>query len=239
VTPASVTQALRDLRPLIHEDGRTCAGLSWVALEWIEAHAQPGTRTLETGAGLSTIVFAASGARHTAVTPEAHEEAGIRAACRELGIAEDGLEFIIGRSEEVLPTLPEEGLDLVLVDGAHGFPYAILDWWQLGRRLQVGGAMLLDDAYLPPVLAILDGVRGVPSWRVEGAIGDRTVLLRKLANDLPSGVWPGGAFGGRSSFRYLPLRRRVAASMRQRVLATPIGAVAVGARRMLRARRRT
>ena len=234
--PASLTQALRDLRPLIHEDGRTCAGLSWVALEWIETHARPGMRTLETGAGLSTIVFAASGARHTAVTPEAHEEAGVRAVCRELGVADDALEFIIGPSEDVLPALPETGLDLVLVDGAHGFPYAILDWWQLGRRLQVGGAMLLDDAYLPPVLAILDGLRGVPAWRVEGAIGDRTVLLRKLTDDLPSAVWPGGAFGGRSSFRYLPLRRRVVASTRQRVLSTPIGDVAVRARRRFRAR---
>lgn len=235
----SVTRTLRDSRPLIHEGGRTCAGLSWQALEWLEGRVAPGMRTLETGAGLSTVVFAASGARHTAVTPEAREEAAVRAVCRGLGIAEEGLEFVIGRSEEVLPGFSESRLDLVLVDGAHGFPYAILDWWQLARRLRLGGTMLLDDAYLPPVLAILDGLRGVPSWRVEGAIGDRTVLVRKLADELPPGVWPGGRFGGRQSFRYLPVRRRLVASARHRMLSTRFGALAAGARRSLRSRRRS
>ena len=198
---------------------------------------EPGMKTLETGAGLSTIVFAASGATHIAVTPEAPEEAAIRAACQELGISAAGLEFVIGPSEEVLPALPERELDLALIDGAHGFPYAILDWWQVGRKLKLGGRIVLDDAYLPPVLAILDGLRGVLSWRVEGPISDRTVVIRKLSDELPPGVWPGGSFGGRQSFRYLPARRRDVAAARQRMLATPLGEVAVSARRVLRSRR--
>jgi hypothetical protein len=235
--PTPVTHALRVRRPLIHEAGRTCAGLAWKALEWLEDHVEPGMETLETGAGLSTIVFAASGSAHIAVTPEIAEETAIRAACQELGISTDGLEFVIGPSEEVLPALPERKLDLALIDGAHGFPYAILDWWQVGRRLRLGGRIVLDDAYLPPVLAILDGLRGVPSWRIEGPISDRTVVIRKLADELPSGVWPGGPFGGRQSFRYLPARRRYVAAARQRVLATPLGKVAVSARRAFRSRR--
>jgi hypothetical protein len=193
--------------------------------------------TLETGAGLSTIVFAACGAAHVAVTPEAAEETAVRAACKELGISTEGLEFVIGPSQEVLPALPERGLDLALIDGAHGFPYAILDWWQVGQRLRLGGRIVLDDAYLPPVLAILDGLRGVPSWRIEGPISDRTVVIRKLSDELPPGVWPGGPFGGHQSFRYLPVRRRYVAAARQRVLATPLGEVAVRARRALRSRR--
>jgi hypothetical protein len=235
----SVTHTLRSRLPLIHEGGRTCAGLSWEALEWLEDQVEPGMQTVETGAGLSTIVFAASGAHHIAVTPEAAEEAAVRAACRELGIAEDGLEFVLGPSERVLPELPERELDLALIDGAHGFPYAILDWWQLGRRLRLGGRMVIDDAYLPPVLAILDGLRGVAAWRVEGAISDRTVVVRKLTDELPPGVWPGGPFGGHQSFRYLPLRRRLVAAARHRALSTPLGKRAVGARRALRSRRRT
>jgi len=234
-----VTKALRASQPLIHEGGRTCAGLSWDALGWLEDQVRPGMRTLETGAGLSTIIFAASGAQHFAVTPEASEEVAIRAACRSLGIAEQGVEFLIGPSEEVLPGLPDIELDVVLIDGAHGFPYAILDWWQLSRRLRIGGSILLDDAYLPPVLAILDGLRGVPSWRIEGPVSNRTVHIRKIADDLPPGVWPGGPFGGRQSFRYLPFRQRFGASARERVLSTQFGGLAVAARRALRARHRT
>jgi hypothetical protein len=233
----SITQALRVHRPLIHEGGTTCAGLSWEALEWLEAHVDAEMRTLETGAGLSTIVFAASGSAHIAVTPEADEEMSIREACRSVGVSDERVEFLIGPSETVLPALPETELDIVLVDGAHGFPYAILDWWYLSARLRIGGSMLLDDAYLPPVLAILDGLRGLPSWRVEGPISERTVLVRKLSEELPPGVWPGGAFGGRQSFRYLPKHRRFIASARQRALSTRFGELAVRTRRSLRSRR--
>lgn len=235
--PGAVTELLRSHRPLIHEGGRTCAGLSWTALEWLEANVEPEMHTLETGAGLSTIVFAASRAKHVAVTPEADEESAVRAACRDLGVGQGRVEFVLGSSVDVLPELPETALDLVLIDGAHGFPYAILDWWQAGRRLRLGGLMLLDDAYLPPVLAVLDGLRGVGSWRVEGAISDRTVLLRKLGDELPPDVWPRGRFGGRQSFRYLPLRRRVVASTRHRLLSTTFGEVVLSIRHTRRMRR--
>ena len=230
----SITQLLRSERPLIHEHGRTCAGLSWEALAWLEQHLEPEMRTLETGAGLSTIVFAAAGSMHIAVTPEADEETAVRTACGSLQVDDARVRFLLGPSEDVLPGLTERDLDLVLVDGAHGFPYAILDWFQLGRRLRVGGAMVLDDAYLPPVLAILDGLRGVPSWRIEGPISDRAVLVRKLGGDLPPDVWPGGRFGGRESFRYLPLRRRLTAAPRHRLLSTGLGELAVKARRRRR-----
>ena len=211
---ASITATLRLQRPLIHEGGRTCAGLSWEALEWLEQNVARGAATLETGAGLSTIVFAAAGARHVAITPVADEADAIRRACSALGVDASAVEFVLAPSEVALPSLEPAPLDVVLIDGAHGFPYAILDWWYLAGRLRTGGAMLLDDAYLPPVMAILDGLRGVPSWRIDGPISDRTVLLHKLGDELPPAVWPGGAFGGHQSYRYLPLRRRLVAAVR-------------------------
>jgi Methyltransferase domain len=232
----AVTEVLRTRRPLIHEGGRTCAGLSWPALEWLEANVEREMCTLETGAGLSTIVFAAAGAKHVAVTPEPGEELAVREACGELHIDESRVKFALGSSLDVLPTLLHRDLDVVLVDGAHGFPYAILDWWEAGRRLQRGGLMLLDDAYIPPVLAILDGLRGVRSWRIERTIGDRTVLLRKLGDEPPPDVWPSGRFGGRQSFRYLPPRRRLVASARHRFLTTRLGGLAVDLKQARRAR---
>ncbi len=232
--PGSVTEVLRARRPMIHEDRRTCAGLSWEALQWLETTVSPEMRTLETGAGLSTVIFAARGASHTVVTPVADEEAAIRSLCASLQVDDSNVEFVIGSSEDVLPTLGDAPLDLVLVDGAHGFPYAILDWWFLSRRLEIGGVMLLDDAYIPPVLAILDGVRDVPAWRNEGPVSNRTVALRKLSDERPPAVWPRGRFGGAESFRYLPLGRRLPAALRHRALATALGrraALAVAGRR--------
>ncbi|MGH3111815.1 MAG: class I SAM-dependent methyltransferase, partial [Gaiellaceae bacterium] len=160
-----VTDGLRRSPPGLH-GGHEFWGLAWAALEWLERNVQEGMATLETGAGASTIVFAARGAEHEAVTPDAAEEERIRRACRDRDIDDSRLTFHIGRSQEVLPTLPTRDLDLALVDGAHGFPYPVLDWWYLAPRVREGGRMLLDDAYLPGVAAVVDYVRSSEAWEL-------------------------------------------------------------------------
>ena len=56
-------------------------------LEAIDAAVRPGWQTLETGAGVSTVLFALRGAEHVCVTPAAAEVERIRAWCAPRGIA--------------------------------------------------------------------------------------------------------------------------------------------------------
>jgi hypothetical protein len=65
-----LTERLRRDPPGLHGEGEYW-GLAWSALAWIEENVRPGFATLETGSGASTIVFAAGGAVHEAVTPDA------------------------------------------------------------------------------------------------------------------------------------------------------------------------
>ena len=218
----SLTEALRAAPPGLHGDGEYW-GLAWAALDWLEANVEPGMATLEIGAGASTIVFAARGAAHEAVTPDAAEEERIRRQCAELGVSDASVTFRIGLSHEVLPILAPRPLDLVLVDGAHGFPYPILDWWWTAARLKVGGRMLLDDAYLPPVAAIVAYARSSPAWELEEAVSFRTARIRKVAEDTPPFDADALAAHGRMSFGYLSPRRRVVASARQRLFSTRFG----------------
>ena len=83
--------------------------------------------------------------------------------------------------------------------------------------------MLLDDAYLPAVGAIVDFVRGSPAWQLEPAASFRTALVRKMSDQPPPPDAGAEAAHGRMSFRYLPPGRRVAASARQRVFSTRAG----------------
>ena len=222
----TLTEELRSAPPPLH--GETAFwGLAWPALAWLERTVQPGTATLETGAGASTIVFAARGAEHEAVTPSAEEADRIRAECARRGISAERVHFHVGSSHEVLPAWTPRPLDLVLIDGAHGFPYPILDWWWLAPHVRVGGTMLLDDAYMPPVAALVDALRADPSWEVVGAVGYRTVIVRKLAEEPPDFDWAGERIGGRMSFRYLPPPRRAVAAVRHRVFSTELGLRAV------------
>jgi hypothetical protein len=240
--PRSLTDELRAAPPGLHGEGDEYWGIAWPALRWLEENVTPGMATLETGAGSSTLVFAARGAEHEAVTPDPAEEQRIRSECRRLDIDDSRVRFAIGPSHEVLPRLEPRPLDLVLVDGAHGFPYPILDWWYVAPRVRIGGLVLLDDAYMPPVGALVDALRAQPGWEIAAAIGHRTVAVRKVAEAQPPFDWRGERVGGRMGFRYLPPARRAAATLRHRAFTTPLGlrVVALARRRTaLRWRKRS
>jgi hypothetical protein len=83
--------------------------------------------------------------------------------------------------------------------------------------------MLLDDAYMPPVGALVDALRAQPAWEVAAPIGHRTVAVRKLSDELPLFDWSGERVGGRMSFRYLPGVRRAGASLAHRAFTTELG----------------
>jgi hypothetical protein len=220
---SSLTDQLRAEPPLLHGAGDETWGLAWSALSWLERELAPGMATLETGAGTSTLVFAAAGVEHEAITVERAEERRIRAESDRRGISLDNVTFHIGPSHEILPALPRRPLDLVLVDGAHGFPYAILDWWWLAPRLRVGGRLILDDCYMPPVGVLADFLRASPGWKPAAQPSRRTVVFEKLADELPAFEWAGERIGGGMSFRYLPPRRRARVAVEHRLLESRLG----------------
>src|SRR6266550_5673662 len=99
---ASITDLIRRSPPLLHADGQQYFGLAWKALEWLEANVQPGMRTLETGSGASTVVFAARGAAHTVISPSADEQRRIREYCAAKAISVDQLRFVTEPSHVAL-----------------------------------------------------------------------------------------------------------------------------------------
>lgn len=117
-------------------------------LEWMAVNVEPGWRTLETGCGYSSIVLAACGAEHTVISPSASEHERIRAWCGEHGIPTGALTFVAAPSEVALPGLEGGDLDMVLVDGCHGFPWPFLDWFYTAEKLRVGGRLIVDDTDL-------------------------------------------------------------------------------------------
>jgi predicted O-methyltransferase YrrM len=127
-------------------------------------HVIAGARTLETGSGLSTVVLAAAGARHTCVTPAQAEADRILAYCADHDIETGLLNFEIGCSDEVLPRVSQQPLDLVLIDGNHGFPTPMLDWYYAGSSLRAGGLLVIDDIQLPAVAHLCSFVDRDPRW---------------------------------------------------------------------------
>jgi predicted O-methyltransferase YrrM len=156
--------------------------------ELIAARCGPGSRTLETGLGLSTALFLALGAEHTCIVPSETQVAELRRYCDERAIPTGGLHVELGRSEDVLPTLRLDPLDLVLVDGSHGFPTPMIDWFYGTRLLRRGGVVVLDDRQLPAVAMVVGYLDTDPRWRSVGRTA-KWAAVERLTDELVGEDW--------------------------------------------------
>jgi predicted O-methyltransferase YrrM len=133
--------------------------------ELIATRVGPGSRTIETGCGISTAVFAARGAEHTCVTPFAAEADAITGWCERQGIDPHTVTYEIGSSVDVLPALEPTPYDLVLIDGEHHHPTPTIDWYYTARALQEGAVVVVDDVQLPAPRLVADYMAGLSPFR--------------------------------------------------------------------------
>lgn len=128
---------------------------------------EAGTRTLETGSGISTVLFAAWGTEHRCVTPAQEEADALVDYCRSRSIPTAGLTFDVAPSDVALVRMdPQEPpLDVVFIDGGHGFPAPMIDWYYGAGRLRRGGVLVLDDIHLPAVKLLRSYLDLDARWR--------------------------------------------------------------------------
>ena len=150
--------------PLVHrtrdgapKDGGLTPRLAERFIEELSALSKP--RIVETGSGLSTLVFLAldPGSVITiSPAPELHER--IRAEATARGIDLTPARFVDDRSEAALPLLAlVEGLeiDAAFIDGNHGWPAVFVDFCYLNRMLRPGGLMFVDDVQVYAVAQLV------------------------------------------------------------------------------------
>jgi predicted O-methyltransferase YrrM len=207
---SDVVRRLLADRPSFHLCGEARWDALPGALEAIRASARPGDATIEIGAGASTVVFAASGAHHTCISPNPAEHQLVRDYCRQIGADESRVRFITGLSEDVLPALL--GLDRTLavafIDGAHSFPFPVIDWYYISRSLKIGGKLLLDDIPIPAVAQVFQHMRHECNWRLDGVYDDRAAAFTLLAPPGPES-WACQAYNrGYPDFSFAGLPRR-------------------------------
>jgi predicted O-methyltransferase YrrM len=183
-SPDAFTRLLDD-PPALH--GETTYTLVTAALEWIDRMPRP-LRTLETGCGLSTIVFAIRGDEHVCITPSATEPEGVRRYCVEHDIDLSAMTFHVERSELLLPVLEASPRDLVLIDGSHAFPHVFIDYFYSAPLLSVGGLLIVDDVHLWTGKVLRDFLATEPEWEMENQWDGRTVAFRKR-QELTSRDW--------------------------------------------------
>lgn len=170
-----------------------------------------GAATLETGLGVSTVLFARWGCRHRCVVGSENEVERLTAYASERSIDMGAVTFEMGHSEDVLPGLALGELDLVLIDGGHGFPTPVIDWFYGCRTLKVGGVAIVDDLQLPAVSDYLARYLQLdPSWD-DVAREPKWAAFRRLSPAELGGEWITQSFLGGESIS-LTNRTKIAAA---------------------------
>src|SRR5262249_37490872 len=126
-----------------------------VVLERLVHHAAARElrRSAETGTGKSTLLLSHLSAQHTVFAIDdrgaGDSLAGVQASPL---LRRERVTFVAGPSQLALPAHRFAGaLDLVLIDGAHGFPFPQLDYYHLYPHLAPGALLVLDDLQLRAV----------------------------------------------------------------------------------------
>ena len=212
--------------PRFHQQGVAEWNSLTETLKLIQRATPEGGSTLETGCGASTVVFASSGANHTAISPDPEEHRRVREYCEQIGVDHSRLRFIVGLSDEVLPGMPaERTLDVAFIDGAHSFPYPAVDWYYITRMLKIGGQLVFDDVPIPSVAPLYRHMTLEPNWRFDAILDNRAAAFTLLAPPKPE-EWSGQPFNRGYpdySFAPFPLRWRLFFAHRRVELRSQVG----------------
>ncbi len=166
-----------------------CHGIDIDLADFLFRTVCDGWHTLETGSGLSTLIFLKRGAWHVAITPNEEESVRIKLWAGEHDVDVSRLTFVPQPSENHLPTAHYENLDCVLIDGKHAFPWPVLDWFFTARMLRRGGLMILDDTDLWPVGLLAEFLDSEKSrWKCVGKF-NRSMCFEKRTESVEDVAW--------------------------------------------------
>jgi len=175
--------------------------LSDEELLFISRHVDKSSRTLETGAGCSTILFAMLGSWHACIVPDQPLVDRILAFCNEKQIPTANLNFIVDISERALPRLNDRDVDLALIDGRHGFPQPFIDWYYAADLLKVGGCVIIDDLHIWVCQMLMDFLLSEEDWKlVHESLGG--CAFQKLGNSAHNKEWAFQPFITKRSRQY-------------------------------------
>lgn len=183
------TQLSPEMAKKLIDGQKACYGLSDDVLLYLSTVIAKGHRTLETGAGLSTLIFALNGAEHVCITPNQSEVTAIRHYAEEKQIDLCGITFVVECSDRFLPVHNYSCLDLVLIDGKHAFPWPIIDWFYTADALKQGGLMVIDDVDIAPIRILCDFMTEDPRWKLHKHFGEKTFFFEKIAENIHDVAW--------------------------------------------------
>jgi hypothetical protein len=170
---------------IVFEDGTTNGGpvLSMLETIWGREFRELGPRTLEIGAGVTTLALLIRGVDVDSVDPDPRVWSKIYGLARELELPGlRRLRPICLPSHLALPAL-RGPYGFALMDGDSAFPEAALEWGYVDQALREGGLLMLDDVKFWTNRQLALFLEASEHYELERDLG-RARLYRKLEHGL-------------------------------------------------------
>jgi hypothetical protein len=192
---------LRDL-PRVHERGDTghSGGLNprlgQVMIDEIGKFRE-APRSIETGAGNSTLLFMMLGCSAvTAIAPDEELGRRIRFEAAERALDDGVLRYINDRSERALPRLAldeQARCEIAFIDGNHGWPALFVDFCYLNIMMERDAALFVDDVHIYACTQLMLLLREQPEFEQVSLVG-KMATFRKRTNAQFLPDWRGEPF---------------------------------------------
>jgi hypothetical protein len=212
----NICQHILEVAPGLHSAG-TFSARTFEAIRKAAQKLQI-RNSVETGSGASTLLFSHMSEHHTVFALD-DGTGSVRNVRQSPLLRRDAVTFVEGPTQVTLPQHRfTEKLQVVLIDGPHGYPFPDLEYYYLYPHLETGALLVLDDIHIPTVHNLFEFLRRDAMFDLQGVVRRTAFFTRTGAptfDQFGDGWW-------RQKYNARPLLRHTWREEIKRFLPTPI-----------------
>ncbi len=154
----------------------------------------PIENSAETGAGISTLFFSQVSHNHVVF---AIDVGNSLTRVKESELLQTGnMELVEGPTQLTLPMYQfRNKLDIVLIDGPHGYPFPDLEYYYFYQHIIKGGLLIIDDINIPSIKRMVKIINSDDMFDCIDLVGKTMFFERtdaQLFDPLADGWWEQG-----------------------------------------------
>jgi len=183
--PTPHDHLLRDIMALPESwHGAGVCGASPLRAMAIHAPSQV-LHSAETGCGKSTLLLSHLSQHHTVFSIDDSGQSNSLTTVRESPLLKpEAVEFVTGPAQQTLPRHTfANRLQLVLIDGPHGYPFPELEYYFFYQHLDAGALLVLDDIQIPTIHRLFSFLREESMFDFMG-VSYTTAFFRRNSSPL-------------------------------------------------------
>ncbi|MEI6810219.1 MAG: class I SAM-dependent methyltransferase [bacterium] len=140
--------------------------------------------TLETGAGMTSLLFSHVSPCHTVFAIDIGDSLG--AVRRSPLLRGSSVTFVEGPTQLTLPRHTfAQPIDMALIDGPHGYPFPEIEYYYIYPHLRPGSLLIVDDIHIPTIRRLFEFLQEDEMFRLEEVVLTTAFFARTQTPTFP------------------------------------------------------